>query len=113
MTNEEYREEMYKKIDDPLTWIGNYFYNTSKYTVKGSPYCKDGGKYKLTDWLNCYNQGCKTSSTMIGIGVDRGYISESKEYQSGSIDDVLCGRNERTQYMVDFTVELFIDKNEA
>ena len=113
MTNEEYRKEMSKEISDPLTWIGNYFYNTSKYTVKGSPYCKDGGEYKLQNWLDCYNKGCKSAAHMIGIGVDRGYISKSKEYQSGAIDNALCGRNDRVQYMVDYTVKLFIDKNEA
>lgn len=113
MTNEEYREEMSKEISDPLTWIGNYFYNTSKYTVKGSPYCKYGGKYRLHDWLDCYNKGFKKVGSMIGIAVDKGYISESKEHQSGTIDNAFCGRNDRVQYMIDYTVKLFIDKNEA
>ena len=110
MTNDEYIIEMYKEIVDPLTFIGNYLYNTSQFTVKGSPYCKEGGEYKLQDWLNCYNNGFNTKATFIGIGFEKGYISESKESQSGSIDNSLCGRNERIQYMVDYTITLFTNR---
>jgi hypothetical protein len=108
MTNERYRDLMNKKIDDPLTWIGNYFYNTGKYTVKGSPYCLSKSKdYKLHEWLMCYSEGCNTSTYMIGIGVERGYITKSKELKSGALDNVLCGRNSEMQSLIDFTVGVF------
>jgi hypothetical protein len=101
MTNERYRALMNKKIDDPLTWIGNYFYNTGKHTVKGSPYCVIKSKdYKLHEWLKCYNEGCDTPCYMIGIGVERGATS-------GALDNVLCGRNSEMQSLIDFTVGVF------
>ena len=114
MTTENYMGIVLDEvIDNPLSWIGNYFYHSGEYTVQGSPYSELGykTKYMLFEWMDCIDEikNCTVENALV-IGVNRGYIVPNvKEKQDGKYYDLLCGRSSSKQKFMDCVVETLLE----
>lgn len=126
-TNEMDREEAQKiskewlgeKLTQQMSWVGNYFYGNGKYVVVGSPNStKDDSykdhKYLLNDWLRWSDKQDLTVNQALCIAVEMNYLTTNKkDVSSGSIDDLMCGRDNRKQKFYDGVLGLMMQNKEA
>ena len=98
---------------DPLTFINNYFYGSGNFTVADGPcsekYNKNSGS--LHEWLEvCELQKTVTPMWIIAAGVKFGFIVKAvKKTSNGEIDNMLCGRSNKTQIFVDSLIQYIYD----
>lgn len=100
-----YDKIMNEDIGYPLTWIGNYFYNTGKFTVKGSPYSAENNDkdYKLHKWLKfCEEKKTITPLWCLVIAAEYGFlVPRVGKKHNGIIDNLCCGRSSFKQRFFD------------
>lgn len=118
MDVQEYNNIMNEEIEQPMSWIGNYFYNSGKYTVQGSPYSELGNKtqYKLNEWLDRIDWKKKpTILFALALAVEFGYLvpfAEGKK-TDGSVYNLMCGRSSYRQRVLDAVVGQMIKNHQT
>ena len=120
MNVQEYNDIMAEEVKHPLSWIGNYFYNSGKYTVEGSPYSEKGNnaEYKLFEWLErCEWVGKEPLTILFALvlAIEYRYLVPIFKNDNSNVEiyNVMCGRSSYRQKVLDAVVDEMIKKRES